>query len=86
MTLLHLLLVALSVFFVYEIGRALLPSSVPGIVYALLLFGAGYTVNLYVPEPFLVAAAVSSLAPALDRLLAGPRTPQVRTVSLPTLK
>ena len=75
---LHFALLALSVFLVYEIGRAGLPSRVPGIVHALLLPVAAFLLGRFASEEVLMALAAASVAAVIDRLIIGGTTTLAR--------
>ncbi|WP_020142241.1 hypothetical protein [Terracoccus sp. 273MFTsu3.1] len=67
----HFALLALSVFLVYEIGRASLPDRVPGIVHALGLPVIALLLNRYASEEILMAVAAASVAAVIDRIIVG---------------
>lgn len=67
----HFALLALSVFLVYEIGRASLPSRVPGVVHALVLPVVAFLLGRYASEEILMALAAASVAAIIDRLIIG---------------
>jgi hypothetical protein len=67
----HFALLALSVFLVYEIGRASLPSRVPGIVHAIGLPIVAFLLGRYATEEVLMALAAGSVAAVIDRLIVG---------------
>lgn len=64
-------LLALSVFLIYEIGRASLPARVPGVVHALLLPVAAFLLLRYASDEVLMALAAASVAAVIDRLIIG---------------
>lgn len=64
--LLHLVLLSLALFCVYEIALTYLPKQ-PGIVIVAGLLALGYLGDRFVPDHYLVIAAAASLVAMLDR-------------------
>lgn len=75
---LHFALLALSIFLVYEIGRAGLPARTPGVVHALGLPVIAILLNRFAPEEILMALAAASVAAIIDRLVVGGSTTLAR--------
>ena len=82
MGLIHLGLLALAVFCVWETVRAVLPWQVPGAAIALILLALAYLLDTFVPDRWLALAAVVSVVGVLQQRFGSARE-ETHTVSLP---